>query len=316
MNGRRMRKKSEDSANGTPGSPSPGGRIEVAPPAEIDITKDRLGTVLCERRRVLGLKIEDVAEDIKVRPEYVRALEEESLDLLPTAEYARLFLKAYAERLGINVSEVYALLDLCEPSFKPKPGAEPTVQGQASESTLIKGERRRPHIGWIVGAAVIVIALLVWAMWLSREVGESGNGVEAPSGQTGGESPAAVEPPIEATLRSAPPQPEPMNLQLGFDRDTWVVLAADDDTVVNRVLHAGESVTARATGRFLLTLAHTDGVEASVNGRRLRAFREYGSRLSGVIITADSVNAWLDTATAVASTMVGDPPVRDSLASE
>jgi cytoskeletal protein RodZ len=39
---------------------------------------------------------------------------------LPTAEYSRLFLKSYAERLGLNINDIYALYDVHHrPAWEP-----------------------------------------------------------------------------------------------------------------------------------------------------------------------------------------------------
>ena len=289
------RDKPGENRNGAAKRPGkPGGRIEIAPRAEIDIATDRLGTVLTERRNTLGLKLEDVAEDIKIRPEYLRALEEETLDALPTPEYGRLFLKSYAERLGIDVSEAYALLDLCERPTGVKPPPEPVAEGMALQRPPA---RRSFPVVWVSIAVVVVAAVAVWIMLRS--------GPDAPGTSGADETPDEVASPAsEIVAEPEPRQPPeigegPMQLAMTFDRETWVVLAADNDTVVNRLLNAGDVVEATAIGFFNLTLGHTDGVAATIDGRRLIPFRERASRLSGIIITADSARAWLDTVTAV-----------------
>lgn len=282
----------------------PGGRIEIAPRVEIDIATDHLGAVLSDRRNILGLKIEDVAEDIKIRPEYLRALEDEALDTLPTPEYGRLFLKSYAERLGIDVSEAYALLDLCERPVKAKPPSEAPPEGGAQRQPTT---RRPLPIIWVSAAVVIVVAVGLWALLRS--------GGDAPDSGAVRESPDEAPPPA-AEIVAAPeerPVPNigdgPMQLELTFDRETWVVLAADDDTVVNRLLYAGDVVQATAVGYFNLTLGHTDGVAATIDGQRLIPFYERASRLAGITITADSARAWRDT-TSAASTE--EQPAREN----
>src|SRR3989304_2244964 len=102
------------------GDPSPDGPRSDIAPLEIDITKDRLGEILAARRHQLGLRLEEIAEDIKIRADYLRAIEQEAFDKLPTAEYSRLFLKSYAERLGLNINDIYALYDVHHrPAWEP-----------------------------------------------------------------------------------------------------------------------------------------------------------------------------------------------------
>ena len=63
--------------SGSADMPVPEGRIELGAAPEIDITGDQIGPLFTERRRALGLRIEEIAEDIKVKPEYLRFIERE-----------------------------------------------------------------------------------------------------------------------------------------------------------------------------------------------------------------------------------------------
>jgi hypothetical protein len=84
-----------------------------------------------------------------------------------------------------------------------------------------------------------------------------------------------------------------MQLALTFDRNTWINLVADNDTIASRVYRAGETVQAKGLDRFILSLGHTDGVQATVNGRQLKPFSTWTKGFGGMVITADSVAAWM-----------------------
>jgi cytoskeletal protein RodZ len=63
------------------------------------------GEELRQARRFKNLKIETVAKKLKIRSEYLNALEEERLDQLPAGLYGRNFLKEYAVFLGLDAQE-------------------------------------------------------------------------------------------------------------------------------------------------------------------------------------------------------------------
>jgi cytoskeletal protein RodZ len=287
-------------------------RADVAA-SEIDITKDRLGEILAGRRHQLGLRIEEIAEDIKIRADYLRAIEQEAFDKLPTVEYGRLFLKSYAERLGLNVSDVYALYDVHHrPSWEPPRPRTVAPNGSgmpAGPTPRMPAPKPIPTKVWIylvVGIIAIAIIILGVLKLLNPKDGES-SGMQQPasSEQQVAQSAPAVEPeavpsttPVVDTAPTVPATEEvvidaEMLLTLTFDRDTWVKLIADSDTIASGIFGAGKSVQAKGLDRFTLSLGHTEGVQANVNGRQLRPFSDWTRKFTGMVITADSVASWM-----------------------
>jgi cytoskeletal protein RodZ len=279
---------------------------------EIDITNDQIGLLFAERRRAMGLKVDEVAEDIKIKSEYIRAIEREEFESLPTPQYARLFIRAYAERLGFNASEVYALLDINVPdlaiSGKNKPVAVPSREAgmtgplPGTQATLprdVKKSGKGTVIWWALGVtvvALVVITIIILNMDEPAETGET-NPIDTPAEEM------ITPPDVSATIEE-PTMTEPavatvdsglFRLTLQFGRDTWVSLTADDETIERNIVRAGAELTGTAEESFRLSLAHTDQVEASVDGMPLRPFRDWADSLVGYLITRDSVTKWQDT---------------------
>jgi cytoskeleton protein RodZ len=61
-----------------------------------------IGSSLREARMRQGLDFPELEERTKIRPKYLRALEDERFDLLPAPTYVRGFLRSYAEVLGLD----------------------------------------------------------------------------------------------------------------------------------------------------------------------------------------------------------------------
>jgi len=308
-----------------PDVPTPEARIELAPAPDIDIAQDHLGILFTERRRALGLKVEEIAEDIKVKADYLRAIEQERFDLLPTLEYARLFIKAYAERLGFSLPEVFALLDVSAsmatpaPALKPKgalPQAEPNRRPPTpSEATVaVEGTRRRPLVIWgVVSVAAVTLGVVAWIVLTSGKSKRQPAATPAqstasipvvPTPESALDEEADSLPLIHATVTA-----EPMNLALQFAGATWTFLEADHDTVVRRIIKAGERIDASAVESIVLSLGHTDGVVATLNGRTIGPLNTWGRQLNRYLITQDSVLAWFGAGQTGSSNPVpGDSP--------
>jgi cytoskeleton protein RodZ len=121
----------------------------------------QIGSILKQARKRQEIELETVEERTKIRTKYLHALEDEEWDVLPAPAYARGFIRAYADLLGLD-GEV--LVD----EYRRRYEETPTTTHQLPEP-LIRGHRpeggpRRPISRWvIVGAlvAAIVAALLV-----------------------------------------------------------------------------------------------------------------------------------------------------------
>ena len=61
-----------------------------------------IGTTLRDARLRQGLDFPELEQTTKIRPKYLRALEDERFDVLPAPTYVKGFLRSYAEALGLD----------------------------------------------------------------------------------------------------------------------------------------------------------------------------------------------------------------------
>lgn len=88
----------ESSREKTPGEPDPS--PDSAPPSQGELEKE--GRTLKEQREQLGFSLEDVEQQVHIKPRYLKALEEGRMDGLPSPVQGRGMLKNYAEFLGLD----------------------------------------------------------------------------------------------------------------------------------------------------------------------------------------------------------------------
>src|SRR5687767_7362131 len=72
---------------------------DAGPPAE------RVGHYLCTARQRKGKQLSDVWLELKIRPEYLIAIEEGRFEALPGRIYAIGFVRSYAGYLGLDAEE-------------------------------------------------------------------------------------------------------------------------------------------------------------------------------------------------------------------
>ncbi len=130
-----------------------------------------LGERLRKAREARGFDLKALARTLRIRPEYLEALETCRFEALPEPVLARAYLKRYARALGLDPAPLLSLW----------PGEVPrTIE------TLPHPEPRRRIWPWAV-LAVLVLLLLGW--WLGRPAPAS------PAEPQKAIEPAAPEPP-------------------------------------------------------------------------------------------------------------------------
>ncbi|MEZ6023858.1 MAG: helix-turn-helix domain-containing protein [Hyphomonadaceae bacterium] len=131
------------------------GRAQRAPrprPDARQVTLDpswRAGRKLAEARRQLGLSLDEVADRIRVRREFLEALEEMNVKLLPGKAYALAFLRSYARELGIDEKAIVDQFQ--DESALTREDAQRQIRSPTS--------RPLPQRPWLAAAALVVIAV-------------------------------------------------------------------------------------------------------------------------------------------------------------
>jgi cytoskeletal protein RodZ len=122
-----------------------------------------IGDVLKSARTAQGLDIRTVEDRTKIRTKYLRALENEEWDVLPSNAYAKGFLRTYAQLLALDadalVDEYRRQVESGLAGVQPPSFGEPMLEGRP------RGPGREPRsrsLAVIIAAAVVgVVAVLL-----------------------------------------------------------------------------------------------------------------------------------------------------------
>jgi len=114
-----------------------------------------VGRLLRDQREALGLSVSDIKKRLRIRGDYVEAIEQGRFELLPGAAYIPAFLRAYASNVGLDPEKILAAYNLSGPVPIKRPIALP------ADFPLV--EKRAP-----IGLAVLTVLLVVgagYAVW-------------------------------------------------------------------------------------------------------------------------------------------------------
>lgn len=217
---------------------------EAAPALSLDPSW-RAGRKLTEARQQRGWTLEEVGERIRVRREFLEALEDMNIKLLPGKAYALAFLRSYARELGLDERAIVdQFQDECALS---REDAQKPIRSPSS--------RPHPERPWLAAAALVVLAaLFVGWRTLDREPVQEA-AVEAP--MTG----------VEPAAPAAAPAAERRVVEIRAVADAWLEARGPDGTVfLSQTLTAGDVYRPDASPGWTLHARDGGAFEVFVDG--------------------------------------------------
>ncbi|MDJ0893773.1 MAG: DUF4115 domain-containing protein [Alphaproteobacteria bacterium] len=163
--------------------------------SESYLTGSSLGVALRQARLKRKFGLDDVAEVLHIRKEYLQAIEQGNYRVLPGPTYAVGFVRAYAGHLGLDTAKAIQ-------RYK----AEASDQDPRTELTFPKPtpDTRRPGAAVLIGAIIVAVVLFgAWYMFSGGEAPEAETATQAP---TATEAQPAESPTTEPAKPAAPKQ--------------------------------------------------------------------------------------------------------------
>ena len=201
-----------------------------------------IGNSLREARVRQGLGYPEAELATKIRGKYIRALEEEDFDVLPSETYARGFLRSYADYLGLDgqlyVDELGSRLGS---AFR-----EDAPQQRAVRRGSQRGVERRAVALALIGIAVLVV--LVFVAWRF--------------GGSADPTPSVVRPPSSSAT-------VPELALRGVGAGTYVEVRRGSRTgqLVLQATVPGGAVAKLSGATFYLFVRHSQGLRVTLAGR-------------------------------------------------
>ena len=227
-----------------------------------------IGDALREAREAQGRSLRDASESLRVRTDYVEALESEQFDVFGADTYARGHLRNYAAWLGLDASELIGLYDRYVRTD------DQTAHHIADAPVSL--QTREPLPRWVVvlGAGVAVLAAIALIGLLGNrtpppaEVSIADETSPTPSPTATAASPDPTTDPSPSP--SATPTVEGVQMLLVVETRSYLEITMDGQQAHPRsgqVLEAGETLEVRADDTVTVRYGNAGGVIVEVNGQ-------------------------------------------------
>lgn len=244
-----------------------------------------IGAYLRQVRQEQGIEIEQIANQIFIRPTLLRSLEAGTDEHLPEPVFVQGFIRRYGDALGLDGQALAERFSVTPVAVLPTPeeiqanGTHGVVEPETRSGikVLAKAEDVEPRrsssssFPWVlvgaVGAVVIMLFLLVWGLTSRREQPVVEDLTPPATSQPEAELPedsAAAAPESALPAETAPEAPVVAAVNL-TDR-AWISVEVDGSTVFEGIMEGGTEETWTAQNSIVLTSGNAGGVELAVNG--------------------------------------------------
>src|SRR4051812_16728019 len=130
-----------------------------------------IGNSLREAREKRGIEIAQVEQATKIRGKYLRQLEDEQFDTLPSETYVKGFLRTYADYLGLDgqlyVDEYSSRFVIGEEVVRPRRSPQPDARDR---------RRLERNLVVLVLTAIAIVTVVVISAWGWASSGSGGGG--------------------------------------------------------------------------------------------------------------------------------------------
>ncbi|MEM7033877.1 MAG: RodZ domain-containing protein [Chloroflexota bacterium] len=235
------------------------------------------GEIFQKAREGKHLTFDDVTRDLKIKKQFIEAIEDEDFSIFPTMPMARGFVRNYAAYLGLNPVDMLAQFE--QGNFERQGNRRNSRKDLASLSLPMIAPKPIITPDTIVTFLLITgllgsILYFVYTQYVSApDEDATVNTVTAPLPDNGlGESPAILLPTPTVQVTDTPiPTMTPVyytgvTVELVIHERTWSQIIVDDVKVFDGFLEVGEERRWDGEQKVAVRVGNAGGVEIAVNG--------------------------------------------------
>ncbi len=225
---------------------------------------DLAGEILKKRREDLGQDIQKIADLLKIRADYLMAIEDDVFSKLPAPVYTNGYIRCYARYLGIDADSIveHYTKNLAEPQTS-------TILPVASF------RKKSPGIVYALPFLVCVAGVLFYFSYLREGQGER-TVVTAVKPETVA-APRAI-PEVHTKVSDEPARPAMDKHSLGISaaETTWMSIKLGDSRAEEMLLRPGETRDWSFSGRAFLKVGNAGGIRINLDGSDLGRPGDHG----------------------------------------
>ena len=254
-----------------------------------------------------GISLDQIATDTRINTRFLSAIENEEFQLLPGGIFNRGFVRAFAERVGLDPDQAVADYERMAEVRQPEPAAEPHSAPAA----------KRQRGLYPIAVGVLALAIVVFYV-VNRESGHIAQTARTPAtppvAAPTPAAPASSVAPLDdgpQTTAAAPetqsnqsPKPTPaptpvpaapnaLSLEIDAQDQSWISVVADGQAAnPGELLQAGMTRKYRAQNKLIISVGNAGGVMLKLNDKPMKAIGKSG-QVREIVITPETAKNFI-----------------------
>jgi cytoskeletal protein RodZ len=233
-----------------------------------------IGEVFKKRREELGLDLLKISGDLRIRSEYLKAIEEDDIQRLPPDVYAKGYVRAYARLLGLDPEPLVGQL---EDQLTFRRGIEP-------EPSAVRKNLSFPKTLYVLPVLIALVIVLFVAFPRNKISLPERSVPRVPVPFLPQQEHPVTEMPGPSSPRhednaSPPAQEQTYTLRITARQTTWLRITMDEGKTEEVLLKPAESKEWTSQNGFALKIGNAGGIAVMLNGKDMGTLGEEGQVL-------------------------------------
>ena len=213
-----------------------------------------VGEILKKRREELGRDLREISNNLKIRYDYLKALEDGDRESLPAEVYVKGYIREYAKTLDMDTETV---LD----AYAEQAG----LSALKENGIPVEKDSRKTRIKMRYLLIPLLFGGLIIIAYVKFPVPQKGSQSAAP----------AVRTKVQNAAKVAAAAPE-LVLKVAATDTTWLLVTIDETDSKEILMKPGDSIVWHAKKGFFLKIGNAAGVRMVLNGKEIGRLGEKG----------------------------------------
>jgi len=232
----------------------------------------KFGASFRQARTSKGISLDQVATETRISKRFLTAIENEEFQLLPGGIFNRGFVRAFAEKVGLDpeqaVSDYVRMVEVRQPEAPAPP----------QPAHAAKSQRGLYPIS--VGVLVLVIVVFYGVTRESGHIAQTASTPDTPV--------AALTPKPTPAPPAAPAAADALSLEIDAQDQTWIRVVADGKPAnPGEILQSGMNRKYSAQNELIISIGNAGGLMLKLNDKPMKAIGKRG-QVREIVITPET----------------------------
>ncbi len=244
-----------------------------------------IGKELKKQRELRGISLEEIANSTKISMRFLKAIEEDNLDVLPAGVYRKNFIASYAKYIGINPEDILAFYR-----------NEKEKEGFNIPEEKAKGIK---YLWGLLIAIILVVGLGVYSFNVIKKsytnsIKKVGNrNIKIKDNKNVKENKREQIILKEGSSSESFVKEDVFDIKIIAIEDSWIEMILENEVAYNWLLRKGEERVFKVRDKITFRkIGNAGGIILYYNNKKLKPLGKQGEVIKNLILTKDAIKEY------------------------